>query len=350
MQQTAPSWRRLVSRWLTLLCVAILLAACSGNPLNSSNDGDLDACLDALPRPAEFTGLFVAPDDGERPVLDELHAARCTIDVSVYLLSDDTVIAALDTAADRGVRVRVMLEEHPFGGGGTQDEVRAALEAHEIEVRWSGSGVRFSHAKFIVVDRQTALIMNQNLTVSAFTNNREFGVVTTNRASVTQAQQIFDRDWESDGGEHVDGPLIVSPANSRDRLLALIEGATESIDLYAEVIRDEQVVAALGAAAARGVEVRLIVDVSIDEDTQNVAARLYAQGVEIRLADFLCIHAKLMVIDGELAVVGSQNFTQTSLDQNREVAMVVTDPLLIERCLAVFERDWQRSAPGAPGG
>ena len=340
----------MASRWLTLLCVSILLVACSGNPLGSSNDGDLAACLDALPQPAAFTGLFVAPDDGERPILDELQAARCTIDVSVYLLSDDAVIAALDTAADRGVRVRVMLEEFPFGGGGTQDEVRAGLEAHDIEVRWSGSGVRFSHAKFIVVDRQVALIMNQNLTVSAFTNNREFGVVTTHRASVAQAQEIFDRDWEGDGGEDVDGPLIVSPANSRDRLLELIEGGTESIDLYAEVIRDEQVVAALGAAEARGVEVRLIVDVSIDEDTQDVAAQLYAQGVEVRLADFLYIHAKLMVIDIATAVVGSQNFTQTSLDDNREVAMVISDPLLIERCLAVFERDWARSAPGAPGG
>jgi phosphatidylserine/phosphatidylglycerophosphate/cardiolipin synthase-like enzyme len=71
-------------------------------------------------------------------------------------------------------------------------------------------------------------------------------------------------------------------------------------------------------------------------------------GVEIRLAESLYIHAKLMVIDGEAAVVGSQNFTETSLDYNRELAIVITDPSILERCLDVFERDWQRAIPGAP--
>ncbi len=295
-----------------------------------------------------MTGLFVAPDDGEAPILDELEAARCTIDVSVYLLTADAVIAALDAAADRGVRVRVMLEEHPFGGDIRPDEVRANLEGHGIDIRWSGSGIRFSHAKFIVVDRRVALIMNQNLTAAAFSRNREFGVVTTHRASVAQAQEIFDVDWDGDGSDAVDGPLIISPTNSRERLLALIDGATDSIELYAEVIRDEEILAALGAAEARGVEVRLIVDQSLDEDSQAIAARLFAYGVDIRLASHVYIHAKLMIVDGELAVVGSQNFTQTSLGRNREVAMVIEDPLLLQRCLAIFERDWLRSVPGAP--
>jgi phosphatidylserine/phosphatidylglycerophosphate/cardiolipin synthase-like enzyme len=291
---------------------------------------------------------MVQPDDGLEPFLREIDAASCGVDLSVYILSEPRIIEHLCQAAKRGVRVRVMLEEQPFGGGGAQVETMATLEALGIEVRWSGSQLRFSHAKYMVVDSSVALVMTQNLTTSAFTANREFAVITTEPAEVEQAQEVFDRDWEHVDIDDPDGPLILSPTNSRARLLELIAGAERSIDLYAEVIRDDEFVAALGAAEERGVAVRLIVDQSIDEGTQEQASRLFEMGVEIRIASSLYIHAKLMVIDGEMAVVGSQNPTPTSLDDNREVSMVVDDEAVLQRCSLIFERDWQRAAPGAP--
>ncbi len=141
--------------------LTFLLAGCA--PASVYRDGGdlVEDCLDSLPDAPAAEGVFVQPDDGREPVLDEFTAARCTIDVSVYLLSDDEVIAGLDDASDSGVRVRVMLEEHPFGGGGTHNEDAEAISAGGAEVRWSGETVRFSHAKFALVDEQVALIMNQ---------------------------------------------------------------------------------------------------------------------------------------------------------------------------------------------
>jgi phosphatidylserine/phosphatidylglycerophosphate/cardiolipin synthase-like enzyme len=199
-----------------------------------------------------------------------------------------------------------------------------------------------------VIDRQVALFMNQNLTTSAFVANREFGVTTTDTASVDQAQILFDRDWDHEPQDDPDGPLIVSPSNSRARYLDLIQGAEDTIDFYAEVIRDTEIVDALEVASIRGVAVRLIVDASFDEVTQEFAVQLHNGGAEIRLAETLYIHAKLMVIDGEIAIVGSQNFTSTSLDDNRELAIAIDDPILVERCLVIFDRDWLRAIPGSP--
>jgi phosphatidylserine/phosphatidylglycerophosphate/cardiolipin synthase-like enzyme len=292
----------------------------------------------------------VEPDDGLPPVIDEIDTARCGIDVSVYILSNSDVIDALIQAAARGVRVRVMLEQYPFGGGGTQEETMDVLTASGIEVRWSANDVRFSHAKFMVIDRSIAMVMNANLTASAFADNREFGATTTDEESVSQAQAIFDRDWNHEPVTPSEGPLIVSPTNSRERYLDLISRADESIDFYAEVIRDPGIIAALLQAETRGVAVRLIVDDSIDEDSQESLVTLFEGGVEIRLASGLYIHAKLMLIDDALAVVGSQNFTATSLDLNRELAIVLTDQATLSRCISVFERDWMRAAPGSPSG
>jgi len=316
--------------------------------LSPNRDDFVGQCLRALPAAAVATGVFVQPDDGREPVLDELLAAGCTIDISVYLLSDDDVIAALSEAESRGVRVRVMLEEHPFGGGGSHAEDAESIADGGAQVRWSGSAVRFSHAKFAIIDEQVALILNQNLTTASFTGNREFGVVTSDPAIVVQTQKIFERDWVHESPPDITSPLIMSPTTSRTRYLELIGSAERSIDFYAEVIRDPEIVSALGDAERRGVSVRMIIDDTVDADDQDIAASLHAQGVDIRLAGHVYIHAKLMVVDRDLAIVGSQNFTATSLDDNRELAVEVTDPYGVERCLAVYERDWIRSTPGAP--
>ena len=329
-----------------VVVLGFVLSACGGAPDIFSSSDDGSQCQSSLAGVPEATGVFVEPDDGRDPVLDELRAARCGIDVSVYLLTDEPVIDELIAAARRGIQVRVMLEQHPFGGGGGQEEVEAQLRAGGVEVRWSGSDIRFSHAKYLVIDRQVALILNQNLTNASFEGNREFGAITTQRDAVEQAQEIFDADWAVEPIRDIDGPLIVSPTTSRSRYLDLIGSARDGIDFYAEVIRDPEIIAALGAAEDRGVDVRLIVNGRLDENQQDAAAQLDRRGIEIRLATGLYIHAKVMVIDGAMAIVGSQNFTATSLDDNRELAMLLRDPLLVERCVSVFERDWLRAEPG----
>lgn len=339
------------NRFTALVVTLGMVAAVTGCAPSafSPNQGQLvEDCLQALLEAPVATGVLVQPDDGREPVLEEFTSAGCTIDVSIYLLSDDEIIAALEAAADRGVRVRVMLEEHPFGGGGSHNEDAEEIADGGAEVRWSGSTIRFSHAKFALVDEQVALILNQNLTTASFTGNREFGVVTSDRAIVDATQEIFERDWAHETPPDIMSPLIMSPTNSRSRYLELIGDADRSIDFYAEVIRDAEIISALGDAERRGVAVRMIIDEAVDEDDQDVAAQLYDQGVDIRLAEHVYIHAKLMVIDRETAIVGSQNFTATSLDDNRELAVELTDPNGLARCLAVYERDWNRSVPGVP--
>ncbi len=102
-----------------VFAIALLLIGCSAPSFNEDAKERVADCLASIPEPQIATGVFVQPDDGREPVLEELDAATCTIDISVYLLSDDDVITALGEAVDRGVLVRVMLEEHPFGGGGS---------------------------------------------------------------------------------------------------------------------------------------------------------------------------------------------------------------------------------------
>jgi phosphatidylserine/phosphatidylglycerophosphate/cardiolipin synthase-like enzyme len=109
------------------------------------------------------------------------------------------------------------------------------------------------HIKMMLIDDAVTMIMNQNLTQSAFTTNREFGVETNQPDAVQAAAAIFAADWTR-GAEPDPGPLVVSPTNAREQLLALVRGARVSLDLYAEVLRDPQVLDALAARKQKGPE------------------------------------------------------------------------------------------------
>ena len=294
------------------------------------------------PAPASTTGVFLEPGDGRPPILDEIAAARRSVDLEVYLLSDETILKALEEAQRRGVAVRVILEEHPFGGQGNQPTIFARLQDAGIAVRWSNPLFRFTHIKTMVVDDEVALIMNLNLTASSFSKNREFAVITTEPEAVRTAAAIFEADWTR-GPEPDPGPLVVSPTNSRHELLALIDGATTSLEVYAEVLRDPETLAALGDAAGRGVEVRVIV--SPNADFSEARAQLVAAGVDLRLLSRLYVHAKVVVADGERAFIGSQNFSATSLDLNRELGIIVDDPVSLARIQRIFETDFRAAKP-----
>ncbi len=289
-------------------------------------------------------GLYVEPDDGRAPVIDEIDQAQHSIDLTIYLLTDAQVISALTRAEARGVEVRVILEEHPFGGNSDQAVVAGKLRDAGIEVRWGSSRFRFTHAKFMVIDRQVAIITTQNLSAASFSGNREFGVVTTVPADVEEAARIFAGDWSGDPSP-VTGALVVSPDNSRERLLGLIGSAKTSIDLYAEVIRDPAMMDALTGAARRGVRVRVLITNNKDEGNREAAAKLTADGVEVGLVKGLYIHAKMILVDNARAFVGSENLTATSLDANREVGLVLAEPPLVGRCAATFRRDWSQAIP-----
>lgn len=294
----------------------------------------------ATPRPGQATtGVFITPMDGRGPLLDEIAAARREITLQIYLISDNEIVDALAAAVRRGVHVRVLLEEHPYGGGGGQPEAFERLKAAGIDIRWSNPVFRFSHVKTFTMDSAVAVIMNMNLTYSAFAQNREVNVITNEPAIVHHALEIFEADWNRTA-EPDDGPLVISPSGARDDLLDFIGSANSSLDVYAEVLRDDAYFRAIAGAADRGVAVRIVMSPG-DEKQFATLRGLVERGVQVRLVSDVYIHAKVFLVDRKRAFVGSQNMTSTSLDQNREIGAIIDDPGAVERIGRVFDVDFR---------
>jgi phosphatidylserine/phosphatidylglycerophosphate/cardiolipin synthase-like enzyme len=67
---------------------------------------------------------------------------------------------------------------------------------------------------------------------------------------------------------------------------------------------------------------------------------LKAGGVQVKEDTQLYIHAKMIVADGSLAFVGSENFSTTSLDNNRELGVLLTNAQIISTLQQTFQSDW----------
>jgi phosphatidylserine/phosphatidylglycerophosphate/cardiolipin synthase-like enzyme len=299
---------------------------------------------DSVPGGAKGSrSLVVLPEDGRFAILDELTRAEESIDLYVYLLPSDEVIAELHAAHERGVTVRVILERDPFGGGNSNQEAFDRLQAEGIEVRWSQNEFRFSHIKAFVIDGTMTAIMTLNLSWTALTANREFAVISTNPTDVAEIAEVFESDWTGEGYSP-SGSIVTSPDNSRAVVRELIDSARTSIEIYAEVVRDREVRDQLMAASAEGVAVRVLVPADPAPDDLLIYRELQAHGVQVRVLTVAYSHAKAIIIDRTVALVGSQNLTQTSLDDNREAGIVLDDDLNVRRLVTYFRADWYLGA------
>lgn len=141
--------------------------------------------------------------------------------------------------------------------------------------------------------------------------------------------------------------------------LAMIEGAEREISLghfYATEQADvddrlDEVIHALEAAEARGVNVRVLLDALFAEDNAETHARL-GERLELRTTKHWAPrggiqHAKYMVVDGDDAYVGSANFDWRSLEHIHELGLRVQGAPAAALA-ALFQADWRAAAGEAP--
>jgi phosphatidylserine/phosphatidylglycerophosphate/cardiolipin synthase-like enzyme len=267
--------------------------------------------------------IIVEPGDDAAGLVRAIRGARTSVHVEMYLLTSTPVMEALISRAAAGLQVEVLLNEtFPSSGADSASNASSfrALESAGVDVKWAPASFTYTHEKAVIVDGRVAWIMTMNATRSSATDNREYLAVDSDAADVAEAEQIFAADFAS-RSLRPRGKLVVSPTNSQDELVSLLQMARRTIDVEAEELSDTAIVGALTAAAQRGVKVRVVL---ADASSTPRAPTLKAAGVALVTYGALYVHAKSVVVDGAYAYVGSQNFTAGSLDDNRELG-VLTD-------------------------
>jgi phosphatidylserine/phosphatidylglycerophosphate/cardiolipin synthase-like enzyme len=296
--------------------------------------------------------VFVEPDAGDHIITNAIAGAKKSVWLEMYLLTDRRIISSLEEAAHRGLDVRVMLEAHPYGEGSVSPtQTLDRLQAAGVQAKSTNPSFALTHEKGMLLDASTAYIMTANFTLSAlggssYVKNREYGIIDTNQQDVQAVSAIFNADWNRTGAQFDDPNLVVSPTNSRSAFDTLINSAHKTLLIEAEEMQDQDVEQAIVNAAKRGVQVQVILPSprSSSSDSNSTGIGVIKQGgVQVKEDTQLYMHAKIMVVDGQKAFVGSENISTASLEKNRELGIVVSDQNVLNTLQQTFQQDWSSS-------
>jgi cardiolipin synthase len=294
-------------------------------------------------RQVQNLSLIVQPGDSFFPIVDAIDSAKKSIKMSIFRMDDPIVRDAMRYAVTRGVKVQALVAPTSKGWTAKNKKLVDELTALGVEVRVPRARkekLRRYHYKIMLVDDRLSLILTFNPTQHNLHYARDFGLLIRDEQITTELNRLFDADWNGETFKPRDLPLVVSPFNSRKKLLDLIATAERSIRILDAKVEDQQVIGLLLRKASAGVSVRIIGrDTEYNEVVPNFQVR--------RLARFK-LHAKCVLVDSTRFFVGSQNLRRQSLDDRREVGIIIEDEGTARKISRVFDEDWDNATAMGP--
>ena len=330
----------------------LALAGCKGLPAagagasgGGASGGSASGGGAAPAAPAQSGALITEPQAGFSPVYHLIKHAKHSIDLTMYEFSDTKAEHDLAAAAQRGVTVKVVLDQREKS---QNSAAFGYLKSHGVKVVWSSTRFEYTHQKTLLVDGSTAVIMTANLTSEYYSSTRDFLVMDTKAADVAAIAQVFNADFAHRYVHPGDGrDLVWSPTDSQAQLLALIGGARKSLRIYSEEMGDTTIEDALIKAAKRGVNVKICGENENGEYDSDFS-RLAAAGVHISYyssSHGFYIHGKVIEADygtGHARVfIGSENFSSTSLNSNRELGLITANQKVLTAIARTFAGDYR---------
>ncbi|OGS92331.1 MAG: cardiolipin synthase B [Gallionellales bacterium GWA2_60_18] len=330
----------------------------------------------------------------------DIEAAQHSIYLETYIYADDAtgrmVADALLRAAARGVAVRMLLDG--YGSAELPQHWIDDLRTAGVEVQWFRREIspftlrrnrlrrlRRLHRKMAVMDGEVAFVGGINiiddsagmaepglprldyavrvqggLAGEVHAAMRHLWVVVSWATLRLRIRGLYRRSGRRDG-QPDGGAALVLRDNVRHRrdierayLKAIAGAQREIIIANAYFLPGRMFRRALVHAAQRGVRVQLLLQGRVEYRLQHYAThalydRLLAAGIEICEYQSGFLHAKVAVVDGEWATVGSSNIDPYSLLLAREANLVVRDAgfagELRASLLEAIEKDALRIGP-----
>jgi cardiolipin synthase A/B len=247
------------------------------------------------------------------------------------------ILDELTAKAGAGVPVQIIFDQSKMS---VNQKYMTQLSSAGAQTKWSDPRFTYQHAKFILVDDKIAVISTGNFS-KTYSIDLERNFVATDRdpADLSDLVALFDADWAGQTPAMNCTRMVISPINSRPRILDVINSAQQTLTIESMQFADSDVRAAVQARIQAGVDVRvMIADVGFVSSNADAATFLKGLGVTPKWIPHL--HTKVIVADGARAYLGSENLSYTSLNKNREVGVIVTDASSIMPLSQTFETDW----------
>lgn len=313
-------------------------------------------------------------------VVSAIGQARETVHAEMYIWSmgeaSDRILAAI---AGRKVKCRVLVDAIGSNKLDDADKQRFAAAGCELRVFRPLHGPNDEardHRKVFVIDGKVGFTGGFGVDDRWLGDGQGGGAgnwrdtnVRVEGSAVSDMQESFAEHWQEAGGDLLPPSAFPEPKQPGEARAAFVRSDAAPVVTRAERLTQLAIASAhrrvwienayfvpskaildlLGRRAKEGVDVRLL---TAGRKSDSKLAFLFAQrdykallerGVRVWEYQPGMMHAKTMVIDDDLVVIGSVNLDPLSLNELEEGALVAHDPAAAARLSRCFEEDAARS-------
>jgi phosphatidylserine/phosphatidylglycerophosphate/cardiolipin synthase-like enzyme len=356
---------------LNIFAIAILVLAAAACHLVGGDDPSLGeislpATRPAPDTPGEWYAVYFTDPSGpsskslrggpDKYLADAIDEARVSVDVAVLQLNLWSIRDALLAAHKRGVQVRVVTDSDYMD----EKEIGQLSQAGISVLGDRREGLM--HNKFAVIDRQDVWTGSMNFSVNeAYRNNNNLIRIRSAQLAenyTAEFKEMFVNDQFGPGSPaNTPNPTLkigetrlqscFSPDDGCSaQLLKVIQNARQSIYFLAYSFTSDDLANAMIERLQQGVKIEGVMEGSqIESNSGSDYDRFRSAGLNVRLdANPNQMHDKVMVIDSQIVVTGSFNYTYSAENYNDENMLVIYNPQIAELYLAEFERIFNQAS------
>jgi cardiolipin synthase A/B len=331
--------------------------------------------------------LLINGEEKFPEVLEAIRNAKHHIHIQYYIFAQDNIGEQIEELlikkATEGVRVRFIYDD--FGSPNIKKRIEERMRKAGIEI-YPFQKVMFyllanrlnyrNHRKTLIIDGQTAFTGGINVCDKYINNGKQklFWRDTHLRIDgpgVFYLQYLFLADWKFCSNKDVEldefqfpapathkedsflqvaasGPESKQPSVLFSLLQAIFLAKKEILITTPYFIPGDSILEALKIAALSGLSVKLLVPGVCDSKLVNAASKSYYEdllcaGVEVYVYQKGFVHAKTLVADGHLSIIGTANMDYRSFELNFEANVLIYDRPFAEELRSVFYKDLEEA-------
>jgi cardiolipin synthase len=325
-------------------------------------------------------------DQAYPPMLEAINNAQRSVSLATYIFDYSEIglrfIEALGDAHDRGVAVRILLDDigyFYYGGRKVFRQFRRRKIPVDLFMRaspdWQLTYFNLrNHRKILVIDGKVGFtggmnIQGGHILADSPPNPRQDLHFRVQGPVTAQLQEVFAEDWQFTTGEPLGGEIWFPPLAAEGNTMArgIADGPDEDFDKVRWTflgaiacarssiriatpyfLPDFSIITALGVAATRGVRVDIVLPRKSDHRLIQWAiigqiSAVLDGGCRVWFSEPPFDHTKLMIVDEEWLLFGSPNWDARSLRLNFEFAIECYDTALAATLSRLIEERIARS-------
>ncbi len=285
-----------------------------------------------------ISGTFSSAPGNIKSILWFFQQAKTGISLEIYEFTEKDFKQAVKELLEKNVNIKLIMEDKKY------QQFKNTFKDIQNSFSWYTNfqikndkqmETTYVHAKFALID-SGFLIQTANLTHSSFATNREYFFYSQHTGVYQSLATIFEKDWKGESIRYKDihPNLLVCPINCRAILEQLIVSAKSSILIQNQYIEDPRLLGLLGEKIKTLWTWNLHIQLPATDKNKQLQQQWWTAILQLIKKPY--IHAKMMLIDNQILYLGSINFSANSMDNNREIWILLTDPKIIKQFRTTF--------------